>query len=183
MTGAVIAGLALAWGFAEATLFFIVADMLVSYVTVYFGLRRGLEAAFFATIGAVIGGAAMYRWGVNDPAAVLSALDDIPAIGPDMIADVRRSLDGDWQSALINAAFAGIPYKIHAGLAPAAGIAMPIFLLVSVPTRLMRFLAVWLVTGVLSRMVATRFGKFQQLAVLTLIWVVFYALYWASTPG
>ncbi len=56
MTGAVVAGIALAWGFAEATLFFIVADLLISYVTVYFGLRRGLEAALFAMIGAIAGG-------------------------------------------------------------------------------------------------------------------------------
>lgn len=183
MTGAVIAGIALAWGFAEATLFFIVADMLVSYATVYFGLRRGLEATFFATIGAVAGGAAMYRWGVNEPAGVVAALDGVPAISAGMIAEVRQALSGDWQSALFGAAFTGVPYKIYAALAPAAGIAMPIFLLVSVPARLVRFLALWLVTGVLSRLVATRMGKRQQIVLLTLIWVVFYAFYWIATPG
>jgi membrane protein YqaA with SNARE-associated domain len=179
----VIAGIAVAWGFAEATLFFIVADMLISYVTVYFGLRRGLEAAFFATIGAIAGGAAMYRWGVNDAAGVVAAIDGVPAISAGMIADVRQALAGDWQSALFGAAFTGVPYKIFPALAPAAGIAMPIFLLVSVPARLVRFLALWLVTGVLSRLVATRLGKRQQILLLTLIWTVLYALYWISTPG
>ena len=38
-------------------------------------------------------------------------------------------------------------------------------------------------TGVLSRLVATRLGKRQQVGVLTVIWIVFYALYWLSTPG
>lgn len=183
MTGAVIAGIALAWGFAEATLFFIVVDVLISYVTVAFGLRRGLEAVFFATVGAVAGGAAMYRWGINEPDAVVAALDGVPAISAGMIAEVRLALAGDWQSALFAAAFTGVPYKIHAALAPAAGIAMPIFLLVSMAARLVRFLALWLVTGVLSRLVATRLGKRQQILLLTLIWTVFYAFYWLSTPG
>lgn len=183
MTGPVIAGIALAWGFAEATLFFVVADMLISYVTVYFGLRRGLAAVVFATLGAVLGGAAMYRWGVNDPAGVAAALDGVPAISDAMSAEVRQALRGDWQSALFGAAFTGVPYKIFAGLAPAAGIAMPIFLAVSVPARLVRFLALWLVIGVLSRALSPKLGKRQQLIVLTIIWIVFYALYWLSTPG
>jgi len=183
MTGAVIAGIAIAWGFAEATLFFIVADMLITLVTVYYGLRRGLEAVAFTTIGALVGGAAMYRWGVNDPAGIVAALDGVPAIGPAMIEEVRQALRGDWQGELFGAAFSGVPYKIFAGLAPSAGIAMPIFLLYSVPARLARFLTLWLVTGVLSRLVATRLGKRQQIGVLTVIWVVFYALYWVSTPG
>ena len=183
MTAAVIAGIALAWGFAEATLFFIVVDVLISYVTVYFGLRRGVEAVFFATLGAVAGGAAMYHWGSDDPAGVVAALDEVPAVGAAMIDAVRRDVGGDWQQALFGAAFGGVPYKIYAGLAPSAGIALPIFLAVSVPARAARFLALWLVTAVLSRLLATRLGKRQQLGVLTLIWIVFYAFYWLTTPG
>ena len=76
MTSAIIAGIALAWGFAEATLFFIVVDVLITYVTVYFGMRRGVETVFFATIGAVAGGAAMYHWGGDDPAGMVAALDE-----------------------------------------------------------------------------------------------------------
>lgn len=183
MTGAIIAGIALAWGFAEATLFFIVVDMLISYVTVYFGLRRGVETVFFATLGAVAGGAAMYHWGGDDPGGIVASLDGVPAISGAMIEEVRREIAGDWQSALFGAAFTGVPYKIFAGLAPSAGIALPIFLAVSVPARAARFLAIWLVVGVLSRLVATRLGKRQQIGLLTVIWIVFYALYWLSTPG
>lgn len=183
MTGAVIAGIALAWGFAEATLFFVVVDVLISYVIVAFGLRRGLEAVFFATVGAVAGGAAMYRWGVTEPEAAMAAIDRVPAIGAGMIAEVRQALAGDWRSALFGGAFTGVPYKIFAVQAPAAGIAMTAFILVSVPARLARFLALWLVIGLLSRLVATRLGKRQQLAMLTIIWIVFYTLYWISTPG
>lgn len=183
MTGAVIAGIALAWGFAEATLFFIVVDMLISYVTVYFGLRRGVETVFIATLGAVAGGAAMYHWGSDDPGGIVRSLDGVPAISGAMIEEVRRELAGDWQSALFGAAFTGVPYKIFAGLAPSAGIALPIFLAVSVPARAARFLALWLVVGILSRLVATRLGKRQQVGLLTVIWIVFYALYWLSTPG
>lgn len=183
MTGPVIAGIALAWGFAEATVFFIVVDVMISYVTVYFGLRRGLEAVGFATIGAVAGGAALYHWAAANPDAVVAALDSIPAVGPAMIEEVRQALRGDWPQALFAAAFTGVPYKIFAGLAPAESVALPAFLLVSVPARAARFLALWLVTAVLGRIVATRLGKRQQIGVLTLIWVVFYALYWASTPG
>ena len=53
-------------GIAEATVFFIVPDVWISFVALRRGWQAGALAAFFACIGALIGGAIMYLWGSND---------------------------------------------------------------------------------------------------------------------
>lgn len=83
---------AAAWGFAEATLFFIVPDVLLSIIIV----RRGRRVAWIATVwaiaGAVVGGALMYCWSAQNASGVIALLDRLPAISPAMIARVGGDL-------------------------------------------------------------------------------------------
>src|SRR4029077_12028672 len=55
------AGAAL-WGVAEATLFFIVPDVLITFAVVRFGLRRGLVLAVVAAASASVAGVGMWWW-------------------------------------------------------------------------------------------------------------------------
>src|SRR5437868_1692315 len=57
---------ALAWGYAEATLFFLVPDVLLSWVALRDPRAAGV-ACFWALAGALLGGATMYAWGAADP--------------------------------------------------------------------------------------------------------------------
>jgi hypothetical protein len=70
---------ALAWGYAEATLFFLVPDVLPSRVALRDPRVAGV-AGLWALAGPLIGGATMYAWGAADPGAVIAALDRVPAI-------------------------------------------------------------------------------------------------------
>ncbi|MCE3289658.1 MAG: hypothetical protein K0R83_1670, partial [Caulobacter sp.] len=47
----------MAWGVAEATLFFVVPDLLIGYLALTRGFRAGAWASLLAATGAVIGGA------------------------------------------------------------------------------------------------------------------------------
>jgi len=48
------------WGFAEATLFFIVPDVLLTLLAVRFGWRRAIMPLLFCLSGAVVGGAVFF---------------------------------------------------------------------------------------------------------------------------
>ncbi len=67
--------LSAAWGFAEATLFFIVPDVIVTFLAFRYGFRRGWIAAAWAAFGAVIGGIVIYVWAGRDAATVERVLD------------------------------------------------------------------------------------------------------------
>src|SRR4051812_20323932 len=60
----VAAVVALGWGFAEATFFFVVPDVWIGLLTL-FSWRAGLRAVYSAVMGALTGGAVMYRAGAQ----------------------------------------------------------------------------------------------------------------------
>jgi membrane protein YqaA with SNARE-associated domain len=67
-----------AWGFAEATVFFVVCDVAVSWIAVRRGLRSGVVAALVAAAGAVLGIVLLHGWALRDPAAALALVDGCP---------------------------------------------------------------------------------------------------------
>lgn len=165
-----------AWGFAESTLFFIVPDVLLSWLA----LRRprlALLACIAATAGALAGGWLMYQWGGRDLAAGLEVLQAIPAIDVAMTARVGAELEMHGLPALFLGPLQGTPYKIYALQAGALGLSLPAFLLVSVPARLLRFVAVVLLVLALRRWLLPRASGRQAEAVLAGAWVAFYLAY------
>jgi len=168
--------LAAAWGLAEATLFFIVPDVLLSWVAMK-NLRRALIACAWVLLGALIGGCIVWIIGANDPGPTRAVFDVIPAISELMISDVREQLDSRGIVALFVGPLIGTPYKIYALEAAGAGFGLLIFLLISIPARLMRFLVVTLFAAAASR-VLRRFVSMRVLQVLhAVMWISFYAWY------
>jgi membrane protein YqaA with SNARE-associated domain len=174
---------ALLWGFAEATLFFIVPDVWLSVVAVWRGRRAALLAAGWAVGGAVVGGALMHIWGASSPDAAVAALARLPAISPAMIAGVHADLERLRGAAVVIGAVTGVPYKIYAVLAQEAGLQLPLFLLISVPARAIRFVIVVLVADRLNEMLARRLTPRWRYGVLGIVWIVFYSFYFATMPN
>ena len=173
----------LLWGFAEATLFFIVPDVPLTAVAVWRGRRAALVACAYAVAGALAGGAVIYVWVAHDQAAVVAALDRIPAIAPGMIADARNDLARLGLGALPIGAFSGVPYKIYAAAAGAVGIGPLSFLAVSIPARAARFVAAVLAASWIDRRLRRRFSSRSRFALLGGFWVLFYAAYFAALPN
>ena len=170
-----VAGL---WGLAEATLFFIVPDVLLSLVALRD--RRGASIACgWAIGGALVGGILMYQWGQANPAASRAALDAVPAIGAAMIADVERSLVTTGLPALFLGPLSGTPYKIYAVVSGGLGVGLAPFLLVSVPARGVRFVLVTLVAAWVSRRPLAKWPLGRRRAAALAVWAVFYAIYLA----
>ena len=171
------------WGFAEATLFFVVADVWLTVVAFRHGPLRALHACIPAALGAVAGGALMFLWGALDPPSVQEALDAIPAIGDQMIGGVRDALRADGLIAMGIGAFSGVPFKVYASQAPAVGISLALFLGVGLAARLARFVLVAVIAGWIGHGLGRIAGPGPALWLLAGFWILFYGFYWAATPG
>jgi hypothetical protein len=78
------------WGFAEATLFFLVPDVLLTGIAMRKGLRVALLASLAAAAAATAGGLIMYRWAAADAAGARQVIDLLPAVSPAQIGRCGR---------------------------------------------------------------------------------------------
>ena len=138
---ALIWALAAVWGFAEATLFFVVPDVALSFLALR-SRRIAVVACLWAFAGALIGGAVMYAWGTRSPDSAETALAAIPAIDEEMIARVRRELKDHGAASVAKGPLRTTPYKIYAVEGGALGVSPAAMIGTSFASRLGRFLLV-----------------------------------------
>src|SRR5947208_11222692 len=103
--------LAFAWGVAEATVFFVVSDVLITRAALA-SLRNGLLAAAVVIAGALVGGAISYQWGKTDLESARHVLDALPAISIGMLDRAQHALASDGMVAAFVGSFTGVPYKV-----------------------------------------------------------------------
>ena len=165
------------WSAAEAALFFVVADVPISWIAVRRGPKAGLLAALVAAVASVVSAAIVWWWTPHDPAGIAATYAALPAIDPALIAEAAdRYHKGP--HAVLAGSFSGIPFKLFAMEAAKRGDLF--FLLLAPLLRLPRFAAVALVSGGLSDGLARWMSERQRLTLLILLWVAFYALYWSA---
>jgi membrane protein YqaA with SNARE-associated domain len=172
------AALPSAWGFLEATCFFIVPDVLTSRLALK-SLRQGLSACGYAVGGALAGGGLLYFTGL-DPSlqSMLSrAMDYIPGIDHALIVQAAADLRDQRLAALFTGVLAGVPYKLYAVQASEAGFGAVAFLLVSAVARLSRFLAVTTLTWVVGAKLLPHAAHVTKTRIHALCWIVFYCIY------
>lgn len=170
------------WGLAEATLFFIVADVFLSLLVIWRGWRVAFFAALAAALGAVPGGALMLTWSAYDPAGLLSILERLPSVDAVMIKNAGEALAGDWFSAILAGAFSGVPYKVFAAQVWPAGIGTAAFLAATVPLRLARYFTVTACVAGIDFVLGKWLGLPIRITVLCGVWILFYAIFWSTFP-
>ena len=169
--------LAFFWGFGEGTLFFILPDVLLSFVALFRPKRALLQMASIIA-GAVLAGAVMFTWSARS-AEARAAVARVPAVSPAMFERAERDLNqyGVWGASL--GPLRGIPYKVYAVEAPAHS-ALWFFLLVTVPARLWRLIVVWLGFSGAGLILRKLHRASLAPALHALFWIVTYAIYWAT---
>ncbi len=173
--------LACVWGAAEATVFFIVPDVLLTWIALE-DHRSALKACAAATLGALIGGAIMWAWGSIDASAAIGFLDHVPAISSEMIQSVERDITSRGAVTTLLGPLTGTPYKIYAVQSGALHVSLLLFTVVTVPARLVRFLLLTMVTGVIAHLVSPRMSRAAKRGALVAVWLVFYLFYFLSMP-
>ena len=85
------------WSAAEAALFFLVADIPISWITVRSGIKAGLLAAVVAAIASVVGALAVLVWAGRDPAGAAAAMAALPGIDAALVAKAAEIYrEGPW---------------------------------------------------------------------------------------
>ena len=172
------------WGVAEATLFFIVPDVLLSYIGLKRGSKDAARASVIAAIGAGVGGAIMFVWSTRDPAAAQHAVQALPAISETMSARAATAMsEQGWFWATFWGPLSSTPYKVFAVLAPHADAPLAGFAAASVIARLPRFLAVSVGVALIGQGLRRWLSERQLLWLLVGAWVLFYAVFFALMPN
>ncbi len=170
------------WGFAEATLFFVLPDVAVGAVAL-FGLRRGLKAAGAAILGAVLGGAVLYLCTRGFDSGVRDLLDALPAI-PDRFFDQAASgIADEGGRAVVRGPSLGIPYKVYVAEWALTGRNLLALLLWTVPARAARIVPMALVSWLAGRVWRRLFGPDRTgllLLAYGLVWVTIYVVYFSK---
>jgi hypothetical protein len=171
------------WSFAEAILFFLVADVPISFVAVRWGWRPAAAAAFVAAFAAAAGGAATYAWAASDPAGARAAIVALPAIDAALADATRERLAADGNIAMLWGSISGVPYKLYALAAGSAGRPLFPFLLATPFVRLPRFLFAAFGAAGLSFLLSPRLGMRARLGLLAAFWLLFYTWYFWAMAG
>lgn len=164
------------WGFAEATFFFFIPDIYLTRIAIY-NLRRALLACFFTAISACLGGSIMYFWAQHLPQQAIHSLLYVPAIFPSLIKEVFVSLNNKPYCALILAPLKGIPYKIYAVAFGANKMDFGLFILASFFARLIRFILITLIGGLLTKLISRYCQRKTLFYLHTYSWGIIYVVY------
>jgi membrane protein YqaA with SNARE-associated domain len=174
--------IAATWGFAEATLFFVVPDVALTFLALRFR-RIAFVACLWAFTGALVGGAVMYLWGRYSPATAEMVLERVPGVDRRMILRVRGELEQNGAWAVVLGPLKTTPYKIYAVEAGSLGTSPLTVLAASFPSRLGRFLLATLGVSLLVRGPFARWSLDRQRLAVGLFWVAVYLVLMLRSPG
>ncbi|MTI45228.1 hypothetical protein JM93_01389 [Roseibium hamelinense] len=167
---------AFCWGLAEATVFFIVPDVLLSAYGLS-SLKKAVLASVFAALGASIGGLCVALAVQQHPETAFRLLAAVPGISETSFERARELLSQGLFPGLIAGAFSGLPYKILAAETAVTGTSAFLLAALTPFARLPRFLLASLASYTISRAVGRRLSLRSKLAIWAAFWVVFYVFY------
>ncbi len=168
------------WSAAESALFFIVADVPISWIAVRSGTKAALLAAVIAALASIAGAAIVFLWAGRDPVGAAATMAHLPAIDEALVARAAEAYRHG-PLAMLAGSFSGTPFKLYA--LEAAKERDYSLLLLAPLIRLPRFLLVALFVGGVSHLLRRSLDVRGRLALLGGAWVVFYAFYFAAMPG
>lgn len=168
------------WSAAESAIFFIVADVPISWIAVRSGTQAALLAAVVAALASVVGAAIIFLWAAHDSSGAAATMASLPAIDPALIDRAAQNYN-QGAVAMLAGSFSGTPFKLYA--LEAAKRPDYTLLLLAPLIRLPRFILVALFVGAVSHMLSRWMDVRQRLLLLGALWVLFYAFYFAAMPG
>jgi membrane protein YqaA with SNARE-associated domain len=168
------------WGFAEATLFFIVPDVLLTLVAL-FSSRRSAQLVACILLGALAGGSVMFYFGAKDPPQAKAMVLHVPFVSPAMFIKTQQGFERNGIWTLARSPGNGIPYKVYCVQASSYA-RWPLFLLVSAAARLERFAPFWLFASALGFAFRKRINRRPIVSVVmhACLWILGYAWYWSK---
>ena len=166
------------WGYSEATLFFIVPDVLLTAMVIRVGYSASLKACLVCSVSAALGGLTMYWFGSGDFDSARTMLEKVPAISSDFFNKVEKDATRDWYYAVFVGGISGVPYKIFATIAGQQALHFWPFFWWSVMTRSIRFFLSATISACLLRILkAAPNASIRPMFVWGLMWFLIYLVY------
>ncbi len=169
------------WGYGEGTVFFLVPDIWITWLTL-FAPRSGLLAWLASIAGSLVAVLTLHGLIVGLGADPLGWISRIPGISEGMVTAVEGRLAASglpWTAWLITG---GVPLKVYAGVAFRQGIPLGAVLLWTVFARIVRIAPTVLVALVVRRLAARAIDRSPALWSLLLLgcWSLFYLTYFLA---
>jgi hypothetical protein len=167
------------WGLAEATIFFLVPDILIT-ASALFSPKRSFAQMIAVLIGALLGGALLYTAADKYPDEAKSIVLTVPFIKLHTLEQADRQLQDRGLTAMFLGAVSGVPYKTYAVNAPRHA-PFGAFMAMSVPARLLRFLLSWAAGALMGMLFRKQIqaSPSAALSLLVICWIGFYTYYWS----
>ncbi len=167
------------WGLAEATIFFIVPDVLIT-ASALFSPKKSFAQVIAILIGALLGGALLYTAADKYPDEAKNVVLNVPFVKLHTLEQADRQLQDGGLLAMCAGSFTGIPYKTYAVNAPRHA-PFEMFIAMSVPARLFRFVVSWGLFSALGMLFRRQIqaSPMVTLGLLALCWIGFYTYYWS----
>jgi hypothetical protein len=167
------------WGFAEATLFFVVPDVIVGLIGLRYP-RKALAAGLAAVAGACAGGAVVYLVGIEVGDDLRVVMDAIPAVDPEMLDRAREELLDRGGIAIVNGQSQGIPYKLYATEWSLQGWALATLVLWTITARAIRIVTFGVLMAVVGSVFRRRIEERPRPWLLYYVaaWMAFYVYFW-----
>ncbi len=164
------------WGAAEATLFFIVPDVLTTYRALP-RFRDGFFACLAALAGALLGGILLFWFARHSPTAAHDWITAVPGASEALAHTARADFDADEWLALFRGSFTGRPYKLYVLSAADSNASLPLFVAISAVTRLTRFSVSTGCAWILARALRDQLSLPAWRRLLLAAWFIFYVIY------
>jgi len=163
-----VARIGFLWGFAEATLFFIVP-------------RAAPRMLAYTLAGALAGGALTYGVASElQPSRSNALLDGVPTVNDTAIRRVEREMRDDGARSIVYGPLRmGTPYKLYARAAAVEDEPLSSFILWSIPGRLERMLPVTLLAALVGLFARGRIAAWPRtvLGLYGALWLAVYVVY------
>lgn len=169
---------AFAWGLAEATVFFIVPDVLLTCLGLK-SLKQALTASVFAALGATLGGVVIWQLSHSAPDWTMSILQQVPGISNATVQQVQSLLQQGTYQGMVIGAFSGVPFKVFAAEAGRQGINPGLFAVLIPAARLPRFIILSFTAWALSKAIGHHLSSRHKLLLTLVLWTVFYMAYFS----
>ena len=167
------------WCLAEATVFFIIPDVLIT-ASALFSPKKSFAQMIAVLIGALLGGALLYTAADKYPDEAKSVVLSVPFVRLHTLEEADHQLQDGGLLAMCVGSFTGVPYKTYAVNGPRHA-PFEIFMAMRVPARLFRFLLSWGVFSALGMLLRRQIqaSPMVTLGLLALCWIGFYTYYWS----
>jgi len=167
------------WGLAEATVFFLVPDILIT-ASALFSPKKGFAQVMAVLIGALLGGGLMYTAADKYPDDAKNAVLSVPFVKVHLLDQAEHQMQDHGLWAMCLGAFSGVPYKTYAVTAPHHA-PFEVFVAMSVLARLERFLASWGIASLAGMLFRRQIEASPPAAValMAVCWIGFYTYYWS----